>query len=225
MRKVLLPVTAAVCLFLIGVFILNMQLWYSSSTEILGGARYAAKNMDNILDEAFQATRTAMHIAEKKCDLEGQYQLGTEAALRPHLRTLIIIRQGKLWCTSLPGNRILLKQIPVIADTNLLLTPARNTENEIPVLLYQTRFQTNHIIVTISGVHIRGALNVPLKGGTYSLLVGDEVLGLLGDVKTVTASSQMSGQVNSAKYPFSIIYNEPPLFSAKRLVTQGSGIR
>lgn len=59
---------------------------------------------------------------------------------------------------------------------------------------------------------------------TYSLLVGDEVLGLLGDVETVTASSQMSGQVNSAKYPFSIIYNEPPLFSAKRLVTQGSGI-
>jgi hypothetical protein len=58
----------------------------------------------------------------------------------------------------------LLKQIPVITDTNLLLTPARNTENEIPVLLYQTRFQTNHIIVTISGVHIRGALNVPLKG-------------------------------------------------------------
>ena len=180
--------------------------------------------MDNILGEAFQATRTAMHIAEKKCDLEGQYQLGTEAALRPHLRTLIIIRQGKLWCTSLPGNRILLKQIPVIADTNLLLTPARNTENEIPVLLYQTRFQTNHIIVTISGVHIRGALNVPLKVVTYSLLVGDEVLGLLGDVETVTASSQMSGQVNSAKYPFSIIYNEPPLFSAKRLVTQGSGI-
>lgn len=215
MRKALLPVTAAVCLFLIGVFILNMQLWYSSSTETLGGARYAAKNMDNILDEAFQATRTARHIAEKKCDLEGQYQLGTEAALRPHLRTLIIIRQGKVWCTSLPGNRILLKQIPVIADTNLLLTPARNTENEIPVLLYQTRFQTSRIIVTISGVHIRGALKVPLKGVAYSLLVGDNVLGLLGDVKTVTTSARASGQLNSAKYPFSIIYNKPPLFSAE----------
>lgn len=224
MRKALLPVTAAVCLFLIGVFILNMQLWYSSSTETLGGARYAAKNMDNILDEAFQATRTARHIAEKKCDLEGQYQLGTEAALRPHLRTLIIIRQGKVWCTSLPGNRILLKHIPVIADTNLQLTPASNTENEIPVLLYQTRFHTGRIIVTISGVHIRGAMNVPLAGVTYSLLVGDAALGLLGDVKTVTTSARASGQVNSAKYPFSIIYNKPPLFSAKRLVTQGSGI-
>lgn len=75
MRKVLLPVTAAVCLFLIGVFILNMQLWYSSSTETLGGARYAAKNMDNIQDEAFQATRTAMHIAEKNAIWRGNTNL------------------------------------------------------------------------------------------------------------------------------------------------------
>ncbi len=136
MRKVPLTILAAICLFVIGVFILNMLLWYSSSMEALGEARYAAKNMDNILNEAFQATDTAKRIAEKKCDLESQYQLGTEAALRPHLRTLIIIRQGRVWCTSLPGNRILLKQIPVIPDTNLLLAPAQNTVNEIPVLLY-----------------------------------------------------------------------------------------
>ncbi|HHN8543635.1 EAL domain-containing protein [Citrobacter cronae] len=224
MRKALLPIFAAICLFVIGVFILNMQLWYSSSQEALGGARYAAKNMDNILNEAFQATGTAKRIAEKKCDLESQYQLGTEAALRPHLRTLIIIRQGKVWCTSLPGNRILLKQIPVIPDTNLLLAPAQNTVNEIPVLLYQTHFQTSSIIITISGVHIRGALNVPIKGLSYSLRVGDKVLGSSAEVKVIKANAPQSGQVDSAKYPFSIIFDQPPLFSLKRLVTNGLGI-
>ena len=224
MRKALLPIFAAICLFVIGVFILNMQLWYSSSMEALGGARYAAKNMDNILNEAFQATGTAKRIAEKKCDLESQYQLGTEAALRPHLRTLIIIRQGKVWCTSLPGNRILLKQIPVIPDTNLLLAPAQNTVNEIPVLLYQTHFQTSSIIITISGVHIRGALNVPIKGLSYSLRVGDKVLGSSAEVKVIKANASQSGQVDSAKYPFSIIFDQPPLFSLKRLVTNGLGI-
>ncbi|CAM7269987.1 EAL domain-containing protein [Citrobacter cronae] len=224
MRKALLPIFAAICLFVIGVFILNMQLWYSSSQEALGGARYAAKNMDNILNEAFQATGTAKRIAEKKCDLESQYQLGTEAALRPHLRTLIIIRQGKVWCTSLPGNRILLKQIPVIPDTNLLLAPAQYTVNEIPVLLYQTHFQTSSIIITISGVHIRGALNVPIKGLSYSLRVGDKVLGSSAEVKVIKANARQSGQVDSAKYPFSIIFDQPPLFSLKRLVTNGLGI-
>ena len=175
--------------------------------------------MDNILNEAFQATGTAKRIAEKKCDLESQYQLGTEAALRPHLRTLIIIRQGKVWCTSLPGNRILLKQIPVIPDTNLLLAPAQYTVNEIPVLLYQTHFQTSSIIITISGVHIRGALNVPIKGLSYSLRVGDKVLGSSAEVKVIKANARQSGQVDSAKYPFSIIFDQPPLFSLKRLVT------
>lgn len=43
MRKVPLTILAAICLFVIGVFILNMLLWYSSSMEALGEARYAAK--------------------------------------------------------------------------------------------------------------------------------------------------------------------------------------
>lgn len=54
--------------------------------------------------------------------------------------------------------------------------------------------------------------------------VGDKVLGLLADVTDFTASVQQSGQVNSARYPFSIIFAQPPLFSLKRLVTNGLGI-
>ena len=68
-------------------------------------------------------TQTAVNIAGKECDLEEQYQLGTEAALKPHLRTIIILKQGTVWCTSLPGNRVLLSRIPVFPDSNLLLAP------------------------------------------------------------------------------------------------------
>ena len=96
MRKALLPI------FCCDMSVRNRRFLFSICSfgiphrrKLLGGARYAVKNMDNILNEAFQATGTAKRIAEKKCDLESQYQLGTEAALRPHLRTLIIIRQGK----------------------------------------------------------------------------------------------------------------------------------
>lgn len=35
MRNALLPVIAAVCLFLAGVVILNTQLWYSSRAEVM----------------------------------------------------------------------------------------------------------------------------------------------------------------------------------------------
>lgn len=132
MRNTLIPILVAVCLCLTGVSILNFQLWYSAKAESLAGARYAANNINHILEEASQATRTAMKIAGKRCDLDEQYQLGTEAALKPHLRTIIILKQGAVWCTSLPGNRVLLSRIPVISDNNLLLAPAIDTVNRLP---------------------------------------------------------------------------------------------
>lgn len=81
MRNTLIPILVAICLFITGVAILNIQLWYSAKAEYLAGARYAANNINHILEEASQATQTAVNIAGKECDLEEQYQLGTEAAL------------------------------------------------------------------------------------------------------------------------------------------------
>ncbi len=101
MRNTLIPILVAICLFITGVAILNIQLWYSAKAEYLAGARYAANNINHILEEASQATQTAVNIAGKECNLEEQYQLGTEAALKPHLRTIIILKQGIVWCTSL----------------------------------------------------------------------------------------------------------------------------
>ncbi|EPO2819060.1 CSS-motif domain-containing protein, partial [Shigella flexneri] len=77
-------------------------------------------------------------------------------------RTIIILKQGIVWCTSLPGNRVLLSRIPVVPDSNLLLAPAIDTVNRLPILLYQSQFADTRILVTISDQHIRGALNVPL---------------------------------------------------------------
>ncbi len=65
----------------------------SAKAEYLAGARYAANNINHILEEASQATQTAVNIAGKECNLEEQYQLGTEAALKPHLRTIIILNR------------------------------------------------------------------------------------------------------------------------------------
>ena len=68
MRNTLIPIFIAICLFITGVTILNIQLWYSAKAEYLAGARYAANNINHILEEASQATQTAVNIAGKECD-------------------------------------------------------------------------------------------------------------------------------------------------------------
>lgn len=224
MRKVLLPIIAAVCLFIFGIFILNMQLWYSSRVDGVNGARYAVKNINNILDEASQATQIAIEVAEKGCNPQTQYLLGAEAALQPHLRTILIVRDGEIWCSSLPGKRPLITHIPNVPETPLFLTSAKNTTNGMPILIYQTHIAKDRIFVTLSDRHIREALNIPLKDMAYSLRVGDVELGLTGDVKPASGDTPSSGRVDSTLYPFSIIYAPSPLFSLHRLISHGLGI-
>ncbi|MDM8840303.1 hypothetical protein QU854_05870, partial [Escherichia coli] len=40
MRNTLIPILVAICLFITGVAILNIQLWYSAKAEYLAGARW-----------------------------------------------------------------------------------------------------------------------------------------------------------------------------------------
>lgn len=224
MRNTLLPIIVAVLLFIFGVSILNVQLWYSARAGSLSGARYVASDIDVILDEARHAADIASQVALKSCDQEGQYQLGTEAALQPHLRTILIFRQGEIWCSSLPGNRVLLTHLSEIPESKLQLAPARNAVNGHPVLLYQTQVAGSRIVVTIGDQPVRDTLRTPLKEAEYSLLVGNDILGLSGDVVTVNKQDQNVGRMSSKRYPFAIRYNLPPVFSLQRLISQGMGM-
>ncbi|WP_190324057.1 CSS-motif domain-containing protein, partial [Enterobacter hormaechei] len=98
MRHASIPVAAATTMFLLGVFIINLQVWYSARADSLAEAHYVVRNMNVILKEARHATEMAMQLAENECDAEGQYRLGTEAALQPHLRTIVILKNDAVWC-------------------------------------------------------------------------------------------------------------------------------
>lgn len=224
MRNTLLPILVAVLLFVFGVLILNAQLWYSARADSLAGARYVVSALNVILDEASHATRTASHVVLKGCDQENQYLLGMEAALQPHLRTIFIFRQGEIWCSSLPGNRMLLTNLPAVPESKLFLMSAKYTVNRRPVLLYQTPLAEKRIVVTISDQHVRDTLRTPLKGVSYALMVGNTVLRLSGDVVKVSESDRNIGYVKSDHFPFAVRYNQPPLLSLHRLISQGMGI-
>lgn len=224
MRNLLLPVLVAVLLFIFGVSILNVQLWYSAKNDSLAGARYAVSNMNVIMDEARHASEIARDISLKGCDREGQYRLGTEAALQPHLRTILILQHGETWCSSLPGNRTLLTEPLRMREPVLQLLPASQVINGRPVLLYQTPFAASQIVITISDQHIRDALSTPLKGVSYALMVGNAVLGPTGDIHLAEKKEPNVGYVASTTLPYAIRFNQPPIFSVHRLIKQGMGI-
>lgn len=224
MRHASIPLAAATTIFMLGVFIINLQVWYSARADSLAGAHFVVRNLNVMLKEAQHATQLAMQLADNECDTEGQYRLGTEAALQPHLRTIAILKRYAVWCSSLPGNRVLLVNSSALPESSLLLVPSGSTVNGLPVLLYQTNYAGSRIIVSISDSHIRDALDVPLNGVKYSLRVGDRILSLSGDVVTGVDSSKKVLTVKAPDYPFAIQFNSPPLFSLTRLFNRAGGL-
>lgn len=224
MRHASIPLAAATTIFILGVFIINLQVWYSARADSLAGANYVVRNMTVILKEAHHASQMAMQLAEHECDVEEQYRLGTEAALQPHLRTIVILKNDAVWCSSLPGNRVLLVNSSMLPETTLLLLPSGSTVNGLPVLIYQTHHAGSRVMVSISDSHVRDALDMPLNGVKYSLRVGNRLLGLSGDVATAAPSNNEILAVKASDYPFSVEFHSPPFFSLTRLFNRAGGV-
>lgn len=222
MRSVL-PALLAVVLFITGATILNTQLWYSARIDSLAGARHAMNNMNVVLNEARGAINTAKRTILRGCSHEDQYRLGTETALRPHLRTIVILRQGKVICSSLVDNRVLMMNISNLPQRPLQLVPAEKTAEREPVLVYETLYEGSRILVTISNHHVRDALDVQ-KGILYVLRVGGLEAGDDAELRTVSINNHNTEMVTSPFYPFAITFNQPAFFSAQRMFRDGGGI-
>ncbi|MBV8043409.1 cyclic diguanylate phosphodiesterase [Pluralibacter sp.] len=225
-RHTLFSLSIAALLLLVGTLVINWQLWHSADTERAATAMHIAQRIDAILDEASSATKTAMRVALNGCSAEGEFELGTEAALKPHLRTIIILKNGNVWCSSLPGNRVLIVKPEAISDDNLLLMMPQNMVNELPVLLFQTPTPAGKVIVSISDAHIRDALNSSIEKTAFSLVVSNRVFDREGNVialKTLPMANSTRAAYSSTRYPFRIEYHHPSFFSLSRLAQQGAG--
>ncbi|SBN17957.1 conserved hypothetical protein; putative inner membrane protein [Klebsiella variicola] len=222
-RNAWIAFSLALVVFLAGVFVINWQLWHSDQATHVASARQAAKKIAVIIDEARAATVTALNVSRSGCSVQGQFQLGTEAALQPHLRTILLIKDGQVWCSSLPGNRVLTLHPESLSVEPLLLLPARMMVNKRPVLIYQTHSAQIRVIVTISDVHLRDALYSDTDNDGLVLWVNHQMIARYGDVESLNAGPHQ-GIFSSPDYPFRIIYPESPFFSPGRLFHNGFGL-
>lgn len=222
-RNAWIAFSLALVVFLAGVFVINWQLWHSDQATHVAAARQAAKKIAAILDEAHAATATALNVSRNGCSGQGQFQLGTEAALQPHLRAILLIKDGQVWCSSLPGNRVLTLHPESLPDEKLQLLPARMMVNKRPVLIYHTRSAQVRVIVSISDIHLRDALYSDEDNAGLALSVNHQMITRYGDVGPLKASPHQD-IFSSPDYPFRIIYPESPFFSPSRLFQNGFGL-
>ncbi|MBM3070738.1 EAL domain-containing protein [Lelliottia sp. RWM.1] len=221
MRNVFIPLLSALFLFMAGSLIINWQLWHMATMSTAEAARISTHKIDTILNEALSATNTAQRVAEQGCTDRGQLDLGTEAALKPHLRAIMIEQKGRIICTSLPGNGVLIIHPETLPNLKLMLLPGRRLLNDVPVLIFQTPIANGRIMISISDAHLRDVMAGVSEGLNLSLQVGDHSLKRTGDVSIVASSHEVPVMVSSTMFPFSITWQPLPFFNSTRLVQQG----
>ncbi|EHN8922282.1 EAL domain-containing protein [Enterobacter asburiae] len=221
MRNVMIPILSALFLFLSGILIINWQLWQMAKLNNSHTATASTQKIENILAEAVSAANTAKYVAAEGCTRSGQLALGTEAALKPHLRAIMIQQQGKIICTSLPGNGVLIIHPETLPVEKLMLLPGNRLVNGIPVLIFQMPVAAGRVIVSVSDAHLRDVIASASNSVDLGLVVGESMLGRKGDVTGWKAASWAGAITASTQFPFSLAWQPPAFFSLTRLLQQG----
>ena len=221
MRNVMIPILSALFLFLSGILIINWQLWQMAKLSNSHTATASTQKIENILAEAVSAASTAKRVAAQGCTSSGQLALGTEAALKPHLRAIMIELQGKIICTSLPGNGVLIIHPETLPAEKLMLLPGNRLVNGIPVLVFQMPIAGGRVIVSISDAHLQDVIASASNSVDLRLVVGESMLVRNGDVRGWKAASWTGSLTASTQFPFSLAWQPPAFFSLTRLLQQG----
>ncbi|HII3190509.1 TPA: EAL domain-containing protein [Enterobacter asburiae] len=221
MRNVMIPILSALFLFLSGILIINWQLWQMAKLSNSHTATASTQKIENILAEAVSAASTAKRVAAQGCTSSGQLALGTEAALKPHLRAIMIELQGKIICTSLPGNGVLIIHPETLPAEKLMLLPGNRLVNGIPVLIFQMPIEGGRVIVSISDAHLQDVIASASNSVDLGLVVGESMLVRNGDVRGWKAASWTGSLTASTQFPFRLAWQPPAFFSLTRLLQQG----
>jgi sensor c-di-GMP phosphodiesterase-like protein len=218
-RNAFIPILSAVFLFLVGMLTINWQLWHMATLNSAGAARSSTFKIDAILNEAVNAADTAQRVAAQGCTSGGQLELGTEAALKPHLRAIMIEQSGTIMCTSLPGNGVLIIHPETLPDEKLMLLSGNRLINGVPVLVFQRPIPGGRVIISVSDAHLRDVIAGTSEN--LALVVNKQQLARIGDVSPLPTSQPSTTLASSALFPFSMAWQAPAFFDMTRLVQQG----
>lgn len=221
MRPLLIAVLCSLTLFIAGVLVTNLQLWNSARNNILTAARQSTSRIEAILDEARLATNAVLPLAQGSCSPDTQFALSREAALRPHLRAVALLKGDTVWCSSFTGRYPMAFHQESISVAPLTLYSGDQIAPGVPLLVWLTPAPGGYVAVSISDIHLRDALLPVQDNRQLTLIVSNRLLTRQGEVLAVEPTSASPLQLRSSRYPFSTGYALPSFFSAERLFRQG----
>lgn len=195
----------------LGVLIIVWQANRSLRLEATQTALEAVRQFDLMLDNAKLAADVVVPLAGQSCE-QVELALRDQVTRRPFVRSVNLVWDNQIYCTSLFGN--FKEQVNPVnyADGELWLMPGTLVTPNDPVLVYRQQKDKRSALISLYGFHLVNVLGL-INQKTHLLIeVGDVWIDRYGLVRNSPTPHLPVAQttVPSPEYPYRVIagFNE-----------------
>ncbi|WP_070888285.1 EAL domain-containing protein [Pseudomonas argentinensis] len=195
--------------------LLGMPLMYWQAATLLTdraqkSALGAQAQLEGVLDNAAQAANAVVELAGRSCT-EVEPQLRREATASPFARSVNLVHDGIIYCTSLMGPYDIAEEPAAYSDGRLRLMPGNPVTPERAVLVYRQSDANGSVLIGIDGQHLNNLLQVNGQEVPLQLSVGANWMTADGLVSqsAVMQNTDYPFSTLSSRYPFKVLASYP----------------
>ncbi|MDO6705600.1 EAL domain-containing protein [Photobacterium sp. 1_MG-2023] len=194
-------ITLSIFLGIIAIGFLGVYLHarYSLQSQIYEKETILNNLFQNILDDAYDATHQAAQLLEQECNLETSNQLKRISVLISNIRTLNLLKDNYIYCSSafnkpIPKNKI--SYLPI--QGNIFLIPSSYYSPDKKTLIVSHQKSNGVAVAMIDTTYVRKLLNTITKNIPLTITLNNlqSVEFNHGDIDISSATKMSQSSIN-----------------------------
>lgn len=217
----LIGLTPVACGLLIMAWQVEKTLTESSRVAI----EQTLYDIDNIIDSLHTASNKVLNLAEFPCQ-KALPSLRTEVVTRPELRSLVLVRENRAYCSTVSGEYQLLVNPGSFFNQRLRLEPGNDVTPDSAILYYRLQEYPLGVLALADGKTLQVAMQGIKARTTLVLQFGDAFLWSDGNVidGEHPDHSEQHRRALSARYGYAVHGGYPKGFMWRELTSNGLAI-
>jgi len=188
-----------------GLLIMSWQVEKMLAESTLVSIQHTQQDIDRILDSLHNASNKVLNLADFPCP-RALPSLRTEVVMRPELRSLVLVRENRAYCSTVHGEYQLLVDPGSFFNQRLRLEPGNDVTPDSAILYYRLQEYPLGVLALVAAKTLQATMQRVKASANLVLQFGDDYLWSEGSTfdDVLPDHSEQHVRVLSASYGYTI---------------------